>query len=114
MPRPTGRPASASAPPGAENALAALDYCTGAALLSGQPRHAALLLAASDAARRPHGWGYTRVKLYQYAVDTARAALGDAAFAVAWEEGSALSVDAAIALALEVTAEPETTTDAGR
>jgi hypothetical protein len=41
-------------------------------------------------------------------LDEARAALGDAAFAAAWAEGRALSLDAAVAVALEQTAAPET------
>ncbi len=40
---------------------------------------------------------------YQRAVRGLRRALGDAAFETAWAEGRALSLDAAVALALEQT-----------
>jgi len=68
----------------------------------GQPLRAARLLAASDALRATIG---IHVDVgdrpdYEHTLGDLRAQLGDAAFEAAWTEGQALSLEQAVALAL--------------
>jgi hypothetical protein len=70
------------------------------ALAAGQPRRAARLLAAAGPYINTPDTGPVDRDDYARDVTVARAQLGESAFAVAWAEGLALSLDEAVALAL--------------
>ena len=80
-------------------------FLLGLAILAaaeGQPERAITLAAAGTALRAPadiRPFPLARAAL-EHALTTARAALGEAAFAVAWERGAALSIDQAVMEAL--------------
>jgi len=81
----------------------ALEGCANLALWSGQPESAAWMLSAAQAARDRIGSPVPPV-LYMWHeqdVSATRAALGPAAFAVAWTQGQAMTLDEAITYALE-------------
>jgi len=71
--------------------------------VQGQPVRAVRLLGAADAVRRPSGRGITACERREYdrALSSLRAQLGEAAFAAAWREGQALTLEQAAALAME-------------
>ena len=73
------------------------------AVATGQMRRAAQLLAVTEPIMQDFVYAVTPVDQDAYArdVDAVRAILGEAAFAVAWAEGQALTLEEAIALALE-------------
>ena len=77
-----------------------LDALAGLALLAEGHAEAARLFAAADAARTALGYPRPPVDrpAHEAAVGALRAALGEAAFAAAWGEGSALSLEDAVAL----------------
>jgi non-specific serine/threonine protein kinase len=66
-----------------------------------QPVRAVRLLGAADALRRPTGRGISACERREYerAVASLHAQLGEMAFAAAWREGQALSLDQAVVLA---------------
>ena len=74
---------------------------TSAAL--GEPERTARLFGAAEALREALGvrWGYGHRERYGRAVALARAALGEEAFAAAWAAGRAMTLDEAVAYALE-------------
>jgi predicted ATPase/class 3 adenylate cyclase len=80
-----------------------LDAFAQLAAAEGQPKRAARLMGAAEALREalhtpvPYSWRAD----HDRAVAVARAALGEAVFAAAWAEGQALSLEAAVACALE-------------
>ncbi|HEY1016331.1 MAG TPA: tetratricopeptide repeat protein, partial [Herpetosiphonaceae bacterium] len=80
-----------------------LDGLGGVAARRGAPARAARLLAASSAmaVRSEQIRSPADEQLYQTHLELARAQLAPAAWEAAWAEGSALGVEAAIALALE-------------
>jgi predicted ATPase/class 3 adenylate cyclase len=73
--------------------------------LSGRPVQAARLWGAAEALRRAIGWGSVTPAnaTYERAIATVRAELGDEAFVAARAEGLALTMEQAIAEALEST-----------
>jgi predicted ATPase len=73
------------------------------AVVQGQPERAARLLGASAALREEMGTPLTPVSRtdHDHAVNAARAALGEDAFAAAWEVGHAMSLEDAVAYALD-------------
>jgi predicted ATPase len=81
----------------------ALDGVAGLAHRRGRPASAARLLGAAGALRASLGSMRSLLPLFVDGdlPDTVRRALGEDAFAAAYEEGRALSLDAAVALALE-------------
>jgi predicted ATPase/class 3 adenylate cyclase len=87
------------------------------ALRRGAFRRAARLFSAQSnletTYRLDSAWGLTRSPQERQAADAlvaeTRTALGEEAFAAAWAEGSALSLDAAVALALEQVEQPTAT-----
>jgi non-specific serine/threonine protein kinase len=88
---------------GARHILAeALEGLAWVAAARGQSRHAARLGAAAQAERDALGQPVPSTDRVDHdrAVQATRAALGEAAFAAAWAEGLAMSLDEAIALAL--------------
>jgi hypothetical protein len=72
-----------------------------AAVVQGQPERAARLLGASAALRKELGTPLTPVTRtdHDYAVNAARAVLGEDAFAAAWEVGHVMSLEDAVAYA---------------
>jgi predicted ATPase/DNA-binding CsgD family transcriptional regulator len=73
----------------------------GVALVQGDPAFAARLLGAIDAARAAAGTGRPAHAIHRERIEAEiRTALGEPAFAAAYETGSSLSFDAAIAEAL--------------
>jgi tetratricopeptide (TPR) repeat protein len=70
--------------------------------LKGRPEVSARLLGAAETAQEALGkeMPATHTGLYRAGIETIRRALGDTAFAIAWEEGRSLSLDVAIAQAL--------------
>ena len=74
-----------------------------AAMRRGRPERAACLFGVADGLRDRTGLYLSPVDAEDYRQDVAqaRAALGDAAFAAAWDQGRRLSAEEAIALALE-------------
>jgi hypothetical protein len=69
----------------------------------GRPQEAARLLGAAEALLKASGstwWPADRVE-YERNLATLRAALSEAAFAAAWAEGQAMTLERAIAYALE-------------
>jgi tetratricopeptide (TPR) repeat protein len=68
----------------------------------GQPLRAVHLLGAADAVRRPTGRGIAACgrREYDRALSSLRAQLGEEAFAAAWREGQALSLQEVVALAM--------------
>jgi DNA-binding CsgD family transcriptional regulator len=94
--------------PGSLSRLAAL------AALSGQPERAARLFGAAEALREAVGAPPPqRQTLYERAIATTRAALGEQAFAAAWAAGRALPIAAAVAEALALSREPLAAAPAG-
>jgi hypothetical protein len=88
---------------GARDAAArGLECLAWVAVAHGQPRRAAHLGGAAEALRETMGVPLHPPERasHDQAVQAMRAALGDAAFAGAWAEGHALSLDEAVALAL--------------
>jgi tetratricopeptide (TPR) repeat protein len=75
------------------------------ALAGGQPRRAAQLAGAAAGLAELRGATAVPDKLadHEQALQAMRAALGEEAFAAAWAKGRALSLDEAVALALEDT-----------
>ena len=73
----------------------------------GQLVRVARLLGAAEALREKHGTPVAPVERADYAssLAAAREGLGDEAFAAAWAEGRAMSLEAAVALALPSRAE---------
>jgi len=72
--------------------------------VAGTPEVAARLLAASEALREEIGGGPAWVvEMNEKTLATIRAQLDEAAFAEAWEQGQGLTVDEAVALALDST-----------
>jgi predicted ATPase/class 3 adenylate cyclase len=72
------------------------------ALVDGRVAQAVRLLAAEDASRAPnrlHIFGYAAERR-EHDLDTARSALGQDPFASAWDQGTVLQVDEAVAEAL--------------
>jgi tetratricopeptide (TPR) repeat protein len=71
------------------------------AVMQGQPERAARLLGASAALREEMGTPLTPVSRtdHDHAVNAVRAALGEDAFAAAWEVGHAMSLEEAVAYA---------------
>lgn len=69
--------------------------------LKGRPEVAALLLGAAEAAQEALGKELpaTHTGLYRAGIETIRRALGDDTFAIAWEAGRSLSLDAAVSRA---------------
>jgi predicted ATPase/DNA-binding CsgD family transcriptional regulator len=80
----------------------ALEGMAGVILAAGRPATATRLLAAADAARATLEIPRQALERRQFEDDlvAARAALGEAAFAVSWSVGSAISLDDAVELAL--------------
>jgi tetratricopeptide (TPR) repeat protein len=75
----------------------------GLAASRGRPQEAARLLSAAEALLKASGstwWPADRVE-YERNLATLRAALSEAAFAAAWAEGQAMTLERAIAYALE-------------
>jgi tetratricopeptide (TPR) repeat protein len=72
-------------------------------LAQGRPARAARLLGATQAVRETLGIPRARLEVgdYERSVGAVRALLGEAPFAVAWAEGQALTLNQAIAAALE-------------
>jgi predicted ATPase/DNA-binding XRE family transcriptional regulator len=72
------------------------------AAVQGKPERAALLLGASAALREEMGTHLTPIARadHDHAVNAARAALGEDAFAPAWDEGHAMPLEEAIAEAV--------------
>jgi hypothetical protein len=66
----------------------------------GQPERAARLFGA-ECARRPGQLVVRPGERYEEDLGAARSALGDAAFAAAWSEGQAMSLDEGVVYALE-------------
>ena len=69
----------------------------------GQPRRGTQLWGAADSLRQAIGetrWPVEQAE-YEQSIVTLRAALGEEGFAAAWAEGRVLSLDAAVALALQ-------------
>jgi predicted ATPase len=75
------------------------------AAVTGEPRRAARLIGAAEALFTALGIedDWSRVQEATRSAADVRAQLGEDAFAAAWEEGRALSLDAAVAVALEGT-----------
>jgi hypothetical protein len=74
------------------------------AVAQGQPQHAVRLLGAADALRQALGtypWPAERAECRQ-ALETLRSALGEEAVATMWATGQAMTLEQAIAHALEV------------
>jgi predicted ATPase/class 3 adenylate cyclase len=83
----------------------ALEGIAGVRLIMGQPTHAVRLWAAAEALRERLGapvWPVDRVD-YERRVSAARAALAPDAFDAAWAAGRAMTVEQAIAYALDAT-----------
>ncbi len=84
-----------------------LTWLAGTAAVQGQPVRAVRLFGAAEALREVMGirihFSANR-ELYEQQVATARAALPESAFHALWAEGRAMSVEAAVAYALESTA----------
>jgi predicted ATPase len=80
----------------------ALEICAGLAVARGAGQRAARLFGADEALRETLGLGILRIwsDHYHRGVAAARALLGDAAFAAAWAEGRAMTLEQAIAYAL--------------
>jgi len=74
-----------------------------------QPASTDDLLGAADAVRRPTGRGINAAlrREYDRTVASLRDQLGEAAFAAAWREGQALTVEQAVALAMSDDHDPE-------
>jgi len=87
-----------------ETMASCLEGCAHVAVAQGQPGRATHLLGAADALRAATGVPFppTDQAGYDRTVIAARAALGDDAFAAAWAAGATLSLEQAVALALEV------------
>jgi DNA-binding NarL/FixJ family response regulator len=81
------------------------------ACVQGRYDHAALLLGATDALRRTMGrrLSVRREGYQERYVIAARAGLGDAAFATAWAQGQAMTLEQAVEYALRVTEAPHRT-----
>jgi hypothetical protein len=75
---------------------------------SGRPQRAACLLGASEAIRESIGAAHnpSMVPEFEQLLAGVRDALGEPAFSQAWDAGRALSIEQAVALALEDTASP--------
>jgi hypothetical protein len=85
--------------------LGALAGLAGVAIARGQPRRAVRLLGAVEAARETSGAGRIADAWHaERIVTTARTSLPQPEFAATWEEGRALTLDAAIAEAQAVAA----------
>jgi tetratricopeptide (TPR) repeat protein len=69
----------------------------------GNPGRAVRLFAAAEGLRAARGEGVPPVERaeYEVAVRAARAVLGEAAFAAAWEEGGQMTLEQAVCVALE-------------
>ena len=80
-----------------------------------EPRRLTRLLAAAEALRAAIGVPFTAQdrSRYEQWLEIARAKLGPEAFAAAWDEGKALSLEDAVNLALEGSPSPASTTPAG-
>jgi non-specific serine/threonine protein kinase len=90
-----------------------LEACAAVAAALAQPARAARLAGAAVALRRAVGVGWVQrfgIKL-EDRLDAARQMLGEAAFAAAWDEGRALSMDEAVAQALAPDEPVSATTD---
>jgi hypothetical protein len=78
-----------------------LDGLAAVVVAQGRPQRAAYLLGSADAVRQATTPRWPERELvHQAAAHASRAALGEAAFAAAWAEGQALSLEQAVAYAL--------------
>jgi len=80
-----------------------LERLAAVAVARQQTERAVRLCASADALRRAIGTRLNAVQrpLYEHTLSTARAQLGETAFAAAWAAGSAMSLEQAIACALD-------------
>jgi hypothetical protein len=78
-----------------------LESLAGLAAAEGKPEHAVRLWGAAAALRAPGGGASPPPAAYERQMAAARASLGEEAFAAAWAEGRALSLEAAASYALE-------------
>jgi predicted ATPase len=86
------------------NKLAILESLEGLAAAAGRPERAARLFGAAEALRGAIGartHGYFRHHVSDQSISSARAALGEELFASVWAQGRAMTLDQAVAHALE-------------